>query len=542
MNNLQGKRAILYRRVSTTDQRIHGNSLNAQRESLRSFCDSKGINIVQEFQEDHSAKNFKDRSVFQEMLRFAESKKTGIDYLLTTRFDRFSRGGSDAQHMRKVFNNWGIEVNFIEQWMDWDDPFQHISNTIQMVLPESENLIKAHRTKTGMRQALKEGRYVGRQPIGYLPGTDEVDKPLMKVDLETAPLITQLFQRYATGRFSQGQLLKDPKFQSLKLSKSNLSRILSNELYVGIVIVPRFNNEEEFRVSGLHEALISRTVFQKVQEIRNSRKKTAPKVQKFNPELPLRGHLKCPKCKRNLTGSGSKAKNGSKHYYYHCNVRLGCDYRGKRKDHHQAFEKLLESIRPEEGVVRLFEAILRDEFNGRYNSVASELNSAEKRLRSLQNKKEKLTEKLIEGIVSDSDYQNHTLSLNNQIQVVQSQIERLNDADSGIEDFIPFGISLLTNLGSFFEAVSAETKHQLLSSILAEKIELKGEKYRTPVFKEGFELIYQSVNQLQAEKPKTGDRIAAISRLVPGAGLEPARPFGSTDFKSVVSTNSTIQA
>ena len=75
MNNLQGKRAILYRRVSTTDQRIHGNSLNAQRESLRSFCDSKGINIVQEFQEDHSAKNFKDRSVFQEMLRFAESKK-----------------------------------------------------------------------------------------------------------------------------------------------------------------------------------------------------------------------------------------------------------------------------------------------------------------------------------------------------------------------------------------------------------------------------------------------------------------------------------
>ncbi len=43
-------------------------------------------------------------------------------------------------------------------------------------------------------------------------------------------------------------------------------------------------------------------------------------------------------------------------------------------------------------------------------------------------------------------------------------------------------------------------------------------------------------------RPKTGDRIAAISRLVPGAGLEPARPFGSTDFKSVVSTNSTIQA
>ena len=41
---------------------------------------------------------------------------------------------------------------------------------------------------------------------------------------------------------------------------------------------------------------------------------------------------------------------------------------------------------------------------------------------------------------------------------------------------------------------------------------------------------------------KTGELLSELSRLVPGAGLEPARPFGSTDFKSVVSTNSTIQA
>ncbi|MDE0872228.1 MAG: hypothetical protein OSA37_09960, partial [Flavobacteriales bacterium] len=94
----------------------------------------------------------------------------------------------------------------------------------------------------------------------------------------------------------------------------------------------------------------------------------------------------------------------------------------------------------------------------------------------------------------------------------------------GIEEFVPFGISLLTNLKDVFDKVSIETKHQLLSSILAEKLELKGEKYRTPVFKEGFNLIYQSIKQLQMKKPKTGDRIAAISRLVPGAGLEPARP------------------
>ena len=58
MNNLQGKRAILYRRVSTTDQKEFGNSLNAQQGSLRDFCEKNSMNIVKEFQEDYSAKNF----------------------------------------------------------------------------------------------------------------------------------------------------------------------------------------------------------------------------------------------------------------------------------------------------------------------------------------------------------------------------------------------------------------------------------------------------------------------------------------------------
>ena len=41
MNNLRGKNAILYRRVSTSNQKEFGNSLNAQKSSLRDFCAKK---------------------------------------------------------------------------------------------------------------------------------------------------------------------------------------------------------------------------------------------------------------------------------------------------------------------------------------------------------------------------------------------------------------------------------------------------------------------------------------------------------------------
>ena len=74
MINLKGKSAILYRRVSTTDQKQFGNSLNAQRDSLRDFCEKNSMNIVKEFQEDYSAKNFK-RPEWKKLNDFAKKKQ-----------------------------------------------------------------------------------------------------------------------------------------------------------------------------------------------------------------------------------------------------------------------------------------------------------------------------------------------------------------------------------------------------------------------------------------------------------------------------------
>ena len=100
MKNLQGKRAILYRRVSTAEQRKVGQSLDYQRDSLHRFCNSHGLEIVREFQEDYSAKNFEDRSVYQELERFAQMHRHQIDFLLLTKIDRFSR--NMAQTIAKV--------------------------------------------------------------------------------------------------------------------------------------------------------------------------------------------------------------------------------------------------------------------------------------------------------------------------------------------------------------------------------------------------------------------------------------------------------
>ena len=166
-----------------------------------------------------------------------------------------------------------------------------------------------------------------------------------------------------------------------------MSRLLKNPLYTGRVLVPKFNGEAETVVQGMHEALISSSTFQKVQSLRDVKQRTAAKANKLNPELPLRGHLKCPSCGRNLTGSKSRGRSGKYHFYYHCEKRYGCGYRGRRNEHHEAFDNLIKGIQPATVVITLFEAVLRDVFTSQNNSLEQNLKGAETRLKILSKKK-----------------------------------------------------------------------------------------------------------------------------------------------------------
>ena len=122
---LRGKSAILYRRVSTTDQKENGNSLKTQRNSLRTFAENNGMKVIAEFEEDHSAKNF-ERPQYYRMRDFVQDKKNKVDFILITSWDRFSRDVYQALGVITSMREIGVEVNSIENWIDHDDPQQLI--------------------------------------------------------------------------------------------------------------------------------------------------------------------------------------------------------------------------------------------------------------------------------------------------------------------------------------------------------------------------------------------------------------------------------
>jgi|TARA_B110000879_G_scaffold211556_1_gene304664 site-specific DNA recombinase len=528
MNQLEGKRALLYRRVSTSNQKEFGNSLSAQKSSLREFCVKKGVEVIKEFEEDYSAKDF-DRPVFKEMLEFAIQNKNKIDYLLIVSWDRFSRNALEALKTISDFENLGIEINCINNWIDPEDPSQLIMQLMYLGLPEVDNRIRSQKVKIGMRQALKDGRWISPQPKGYVKGRDYSGKPLMQPDPEIAPLIATLFEEYSLGIYSQSHLLKSNKYKSLKLSRSNLSRILSQIAYSGRIKVPAYKDEQEQIVRALHNPLVSVETFDKVQLIMNKKRfnKGRSKGAILSPQLPLRGFLKCLDCGSNLTGSGSRSKTGKRHFYYHCNSHKNCKTRYKASELNGKFTELLESIKPPKEVAELFKLILEDKYESSNESRFKQIKNIDSKLLNLRTDKEILTGKLLKGVVDDSTYKIYSQKIDEEERECKSEKIELSDDKGELKSFLNFGVEMLQNVDYLYENGSPELKQGLLSSILDNKLVFKNGMYRTPKFKQGFAYIYQNTNKMKGYKIKTGDSLSNISRLVPKAGIEPALPEGT---------------
>ena len=536
MKNLKGKRAILYRRVSTTKQKETGNSLNSQKDQLRSFCYNKEIQIIQEFEEDFSAKDF-NRPAWRSLEDYAKKNHKNIDFVLVVQWDRFSRNSLGSLLTEDAFSKLNIEVNCINHWIDHSDPNQRFMLLVNFGIAEVDNKMKGLRIKKAMREVRKSGRWCSKPPFGYLPGKDHFGKALMKVDPDKGQLLKSLFELYSSGNYSQSEILKMTSFKPLKLSKSNLSRILQNIVYAGFIDVPAFEEEPKQTNKGLHEPIIDLITFNKIQELFKVRSALKQKPKSFNKKLFLRGHLRCSKCGGNLTGSASTSKTGKKHYYYHCSSTRSCNERFRAELANSKFEDYLKQfdIRPE--VKRLFVEILKNQFSEFETERFNQIKYIKDEIHIIEKNKNVLLDKLIEGVISDVIFNKKEKEYIHRINNLEVDLSNLNDYENDLKDFINFAIELMTNINKMINFNDEVTLPKFMSSIFEDKLEFEKESYRTPKLNPSIDLIFQSINGLELNKNKKGDTFLDVSHEVLKVGIEPTRPK-SLDFESSASTNS----
>ena len=308
--------ADLYIRVSTDEQADKGYSQRDQEERLRKYCENNQIKVRQVIFEDHSAKTF-NRPKWNALLFDLKRKKNAVDFVLFSKWDRFSRNAGDAYQMINILRKLGVEPQAIEQPLDLAVPENKLMLAFYLAAPEVENDRRALNVLLGMRKAKKEGRWMGVAPVGYANKITEDGKKYIAPVEPEASIMKWVFETLAEGQLNIEQIMKQAFQKGIKTCRSNFWNLLRNPVYCGRIYLSGYKEEESRHVQGLHQPIISEALFYDVQDYLNGKKRTYRAKVGSMDELQLRGYLICPKCGKLLTGSASKGRN-RRYYYYHC--------------------------------------------------------------------------------------------------------------------------------------------------------------------------------------------------------------------------------
>lgn len=514
INTIMRKKVIIYSRVSSHDQKVKGYSLPEQELTFRRYCEKNGWEIIAHYQDDHSAKDF-NRPAFQKLLKDLRSKAVKADYFLCIKADRFSRDIRHALNEKQALLDAGLEIKFIEGDYDLSIPENLIPYMLNFTLAQVENERLSIRTKKGMRQAKRFGRWVGTPPKGYSAALVNDQKTI--VPNNDASIIIEAFKEFSKGIFTTEQLRKIMVKKGLKVSENQFPNILRNPVYCGKIKIEAWRDEPEEIVVGLHEPLITEELFEKVQMILSrSSKPNKPHVN-LNPDLPLRTFLRCL-CGKNLTGSFSKGRSGY-YSYYHC--QNGCSFRVKAEEANRKFIDYLQKFTFPVEIVKLYEKVLEDAFKKHFRDDLVEVKANEKDFQKFKTLLEAAQDKFFSGEIDAETFKEAQNRYGHKLKDIQFILKDKDLERKELKKYLT-GIHIISNLAEKYSKGSIEFKVKLLGSIFKERLEFFEDTYRTGKLNEVLELLVLNYNELHSIKSKKATKNGGFLQQAPPAGLEPA--------------------
>jgi len=255
MNNT----AIIYIRVSTSEQAEFGYSLKAQKEICLDYALRNKYKVLKVFIEKGESAKTANRTELKNMLSFIKSNKNKIDALLIYKMDRLSRDIYDALTIRLTLKKLDIDLKSVTEPFD-DSPFGTFTATLFSSIAQLDNDIRSERTIMGMKQAIKEGRWLWNAPYGYKYEYNNQKSYL--VPSGDADAVKKIFKDFISGK-KQYEICDGLEKIGINISRQHLNNLLRNPLYIGKLKTKLFDG----LIDGIHKPLINDITFYKAQNI-----------------------------------------------------------------------------------------------------------------------------------------------------------------------------------------------------------------------------------------------------------------------------------
>lgn len=244
------KRAIIYLRVPSESIEDKMTLMNQKMTSSK-FCESNNLEVVGIF-EDYDAHESFNRLQFKQMIKRLEKKTLSADYLLIPSWSVFTKSAWHAAKMLAKLSAYNLEVKSISEPDDNLFYSQKLAEGPQF-----------NRTMQKIRK-LKEGDWFGKIPKGYSTVFDAEGKKILRPNND-GEVLKWVFQTLLIGDDGVHKILPDCKNKGLKCSGFELSKIVRNPFYYGLITIPKYLNEPEIRFMGRHEPLVNEQEFNALQ-------------------------------------------------------------------------------------------------------------------------------------------------------------------------------------------------------------------------------------------------------------------------------------
>lgn len=337
----------IYIRLSKEDSdkgNEESESIQNQRMILDNYAAKQGWSVYDRYIDEDWSGSDRGRPEFHRLINDAKTGKFNIVLVKTqSRFARDSKYIEDYVH--NLFMEKGIRFVSVVDNIDTSQIGSKLNSRVHAIFDEEQLDLLSSNIRKSFEEKSKQGQFFGSMPpYGYKK--DPHDKNHLVIDAEAAKVVRTIFEMTAAGhtyleiagylnnraylipseyKRKQGYKVDGMYDRHMKLGKWTRDMVrtfLTNEVYRGTIInhkstVVNFRTKKKrnlpkelhVKVENMHEAIIDEDLWNRVQELRKSRRKSGN--GKNGKKHPLSSTVFCGKCGSKMY----KCKSGGIEYF-----------------------------------------------------------------------------------------------------------------------------------------------------------------------------------------------------------------------------------
>lgn len=337
----------IYIRLSKEDSdkgKEESESIQNQRMILDNYAVSQNWTVYDRYIDEDWSGSDRGRPEFHRLINDAESGKFNIVLVKTqSRFARDSKYIEDYVH--NLFMENGIRFVSLVDNIDTNQIGSKLNSRVHAIFDEEQLDLLSSNIRRSFEEKSRQGQFFGSMPpYGYKK--DPQDKNHLIIDTEAAKIVKTIFEMTAAGhtyleiakylnnrgvlipseyKKRQGYKVQGMYDRHMKLGKWTRDMVrtfLTNEVYRGTIInhkstVVNFRTKKKrnlpkelhVKAENMHEAIIDEDLWNKVQEIRKTRRKSGSGEN--GKKHPLSSKVFCERCGSKMY----KCKSGGIEYF-----------------------------------------------------------------------------------------------------------------------------------------------------------------------------------------------------------------------------------